>query len=47
MVDFGALAREGVISPRDLDLITWCESAEEAWACVCDFYKIGSAKRVI
>ena len=31
VVDFEALAEEGVISPGDLDLITWCETAEEAW----------------
>jgi len=47
VIDFGALAREGVISPADLELITWCETAEEAWACIRDFYKIGGAKRVI
>jgi uncharacterized protein (TIGR00730 family) len=40
VIDFGALAREGVISPRDLELITWCETAEEAWEHLCDFYKI-------
>ena len=31
VVDFQALADEGVISPHDLDLIHWCEDAEEAW----------------
>ena len=40
VIDFGALAREGVISERDLELITWCETAEDAWACIADFYKI-------
>jgi uncharacterized protein (TIGR00730 family) len=38
VVNFDALAEEGVISPRDLDLIDWCETAEEAWACVERFY---------
>ena len=47
VIDFGALAREGVISPADLELITWCETAEEAWACIRDFYDIGEAQRVI
>lgn len=42
VIDFGALAREGVISTKDLELITWCETAEEAWECVRDFYKIAS-----
>jgi len=36
--DFDALALEGTISPHDLDLITWCETAEEAWAEVCRVY---------
>lgn len=40
VIDFGALAREGTISPEDLELITWCETAEEAWEHIADFYKI-------
>ena len=47
VIDFAALAREGVISPADLELITWCETAEEAWDRIRDFYNIGSEKRVI
>ncbi|MEO0063178.1 MAG: hypothetical protein RLZZ08_1738 [Pseudomonadota bacterium] len=43
VIDFAALAREGVISPADLDLITWCETAEEAWDAITDFYKFGPA----
>lgn len=38
VVDFEALVDEGVISERDLDLLTWCETAEEGWAAVCDHY---------
>jgi uncharacterized protein (TIGR00730 family) len=38
VVNFEALAEEGVISPRDLDLISWVETAEEAWAVVERFY---------
>src|SRR5881394_3056235 len=38
VVDFQGLAEEGVISPHDLDLITWCETAEEAWDAVCAHY---------
>jgi hypothetical protein len=38
VVNFEALVEEGVISARDLDLITWCETAEEGWAAVCDYY---------
>ncbi len=40
VIDFGALAREGTISPEDLELITWCETAEEAWNHIAAFYKI-------
>lgn len=38
VVDFEALADEGVIAHKDLELITWVESAEEGWAAVQDFY---------
>jgi uncharacterized protein (TIGR00730 family) len=38
VVNFDALVEEGVISARDLDLLTWCETAEEGWAKVCDYY---------
>lgn len=38
IINFEALAEEGVISPRDLDLITWVETAEEAWDAVEAFY---------
>ena len=41
VVDFEALVEEGVIAPSDLDLFTFCETAEEAWAHVCDHYKGG------
>src|SRR6476620_60543 len=40
VVDFPALAEEGVISPHDLDLFTWCETAEEAWDAVCAHYEV-------
>lgn len=40
VIDFGALAREGTISPEDLELFTWCETADEAWDHIADFYKI-------
>jgi uncharacterized protein (TIGR00730 family) len=38
VVNFEALAEEGVISPRDLDLISWVETADEAWDVVERFY---------
>jgi hypothetical protein len=40
VVDFQALAEEGVISPHDLDLFTWVETAEEAWDAVCEQYEV-------
>ena len=39
VVNFEALADEGVIAHRDLDLITWVETAEDAWKAVCAFYQ--------
>jgi uncharacterized protein (TIGR00730 family) len=39
VVDFQALAEEGVISPGDLDLFHWCEDADEAWRFVVDYYE--------
>ncbi len=39
VVDFEALADEGVISRRDLDLFHWCEDAAEGWQFVTEFYE--------
>ncbi len=38
VVNFEALADEGVIAHQDLDLFTWVETADEGWAVVDDFY---------
>ena len=38
VVNFQALVDEGVIAAADLDLFTFCETADEAWDCVCDYY---------
>jgi uncharacterized protein (TIGR00730 family) len=43
VVDFQGLVEEGVIAPDDLDLFTFCETAQEAWDCVCRHYA-GSAE---
>ena len=40
VVDFEALADEGTINRSDLDLITWCETADEGWSAIADFYGI-------
>ena len=39
VVDFDALADEGVINRRDLDLFHFVETAEEAWAHIISFWK--------
>jgi uncharacterized protein (TIGR00730 family) len=39
VVNFEALVEEGVISPDDLNLFTFCETADEAWAHVCRHYQ--------
>ena len=39
VVDFQALADEGVISPHDLDIIHWCEDAAEGWDFVQRYYE--------
>ncbi|APL96077.1 lysine decarboxylase [Sphingobium sp. TA15] len=43
VVDFEALADEGVISPSDLNLLTWVETAEDAWEAVQRFYEDSEA----
>jgi uncharacterized protein (TIGR00730 family) len=40
VVNFEALAEEGTISPADLELFRWCETAEEAWEHIARFYNI-------
>ena len=40
VINFEALAEEGTISARDLDLITWCETADEAWAAIAKYYDL-------
>ena len=38
MINWQALADNGVISPQDLDLFKFVETADEAWAHVRDWY---------
>ena len=40
VVDFEALADEGVINHKDLDLFRWCETAQEAWDHIKAFYHL-------
>jgi len=39
VVNFEALAEEGVIAPHDLELIHWSEDAQEAWDYVVRYYE--------
>lgn len=39
VVNFEALCEEGVISAKDLDLFHFCETAEEGWEIVQDFWR--------
>ena len=40
IIDFDSLAEEGTISKKDLELFHWCETADEAWAHIADFYQL-------
>jgi uncharacterized protein (TIGR00730 family) len=40
VVNFDALCEEGVISPDDLNLFRFVDTAEEAWQIVQDFYAV-------
>lgn len=40
VINFNALCEEGTISPQDLELFHWCETAEDAWKHIAAFYKI-------
>ncbi len=39
IVDIPALADEGVISPGDLELVSYAETAEEIWGLITRFYQ--------
>jgi uncharacterized protein (TIGR00730 family) len=39
-IDFDFLAEQGVISPSDRDLITFVDTAEEAWEVIKAFYEL-------
>jgi uncharacterized protein (TIGR00730 family) len=42
VVNFEELMLEGVISPPDLELFQFVETAEEAWNAICDFYEVSN-----
>lgn len=41
-INFEVLVEEGTISPQDLALFRYADTAEEAWCLVRDFYQLGS-----
>jgi len=38
VVNLEAMAEAGTIDPRDLDLVEWVDSAEQAWECIQTFW---------
>ena len=40
VLNFDELAAEGVINPEDVNLLTWVETADEAWAEIVRFYDL-------
>jgi uncharacterized protein (TIGR00730 family) len=38
LIDWDYLAEYGLISPDDLNLLTFCDAAEDAWKTITDFY---------
>lgn len=38
LIDWDYLVECGVIHPKDMDLLTFCDTAEEAWKTITDFY---------
>ena len=45
IINLNALAAEGMISPEDVDLVTWAETAEEIWASITAFYAAAAKAR--
>ena len=45
-INFQFLVDEGVISPSDLDLISYVETAEEAWNQISHFYNLGETRTI-
>jgi uncharacterized protein (TIGR00730 family) len=40
IINFEAMVEEGVIAPADLDLVTYVESAQQAWECIRRHYRL-------
>ena len=46
LVNWDMFVEEGTISPEDLDLITYAETAQEVWDIVTEFYKINPTPKL-
>lgn len=46
IVDWEMFVEEGTISPEDLDLITYAETAQECWQQITDFYAETPSERL-
>lgn len=44
IIDFEALANFGTIAPEDMDLISFVETADQAWKVIADFYDLNGKK---
>ncbi|CAA7621404.1 conserved hypothetical protein [Magnetospirillum sp. LM-5] len=40
VINFDAMAMEGMIGPEDKDLLSFVETAEEAWNIIAEFYRL-------
>ena len=40
VLNIDAMVMEGMVSPEDKDLLTFVETAEEAWSIVADYYRL-------
>ena len=47
IINIEALAEEGVIAPDDVNMVTFVDSADEAWQVIAKFYGLESADRAI
>jgi uncharacterized protein (TIGR00730 family) len=46
IIDWDLFVEEGTISPEDLDLISYAETAQECWRVIEDFYRQKPAERL-
>ncbi len=46
LINWDVFVEEGTISPRDLELISYAETAQECWQQITDFYKDRSGEKL-